>query len=320
MRLKTSSLLISIILLLASQLYAEDPRIFVTLFESDSRDETIAREATVVAATEVARTRGFKYVSPYNLVAVRIKDPTFAKRAPKDISDHYSKEAIAALEEATKPVANEFLGGLEVFTAFDLAISGKVSRAGDKIRLELKIVRNKSWRERTVTMEFSEERLGREVRAAIRELLKAVAPEHIVYADKVFNEDLSQVLYFVKAIDGSEITVGVDYTGDRPNPEIQRVQILPPDSMEKKDKTTLNISTLQGKNIKVEFAFKDGELYHVWVDTPIPDPSSDDEQIEKLEFRSNAGHILVFEFKWKGKKVEYAKLYPKVNAFSDDRI
>jgi hypothetical protein len=292
----------------------------VALFEAPPQDEATAREATVVAAKEIAETRGFKYVSPYDLAAVRIKNPDFARKAPKDIAGHYSKEAMAAIEEAVKPFSKEFLGGLEVFTAFDLAISGKISRPADKIRLEMKIMRKKSWRERDVTREFPEERLDSEVRAATRELLKTVAPAQIVYADKVHDEDLSQVLYFVKTDGGKEITVGVDYTGDRPNPEIQSVRILPPESMEKKGSTTLYIDTLQGRKISADFTFKDGKLYSVLVDTPIPDASSDAEQIEKLEFRSGAGHILVFEFRWKDKKVESAKLYPKVNAFGDDRI
>lgn len=300
--------------------YTGDPRIIVSIEASNELDAELALEATVAAAEELSRTPGYKYISPYDLAAVRLKDPGFARKAPKDIRSQYSKESLAVIEEAVKPLQKEFLGGLEAMTAFDLMISGKISRAGGKIRLELKIMRNKSWRERDLAVEFPEDKLDGEVRAAVREILKAVAREQIVYADKVVNDDLSQVLYFVKTIEGSEITIGVDYTGDRPNPEIQAVKILEPASMEKMGKKFLNIGTLRGKNILVEFEFKDGKTYHVRVDTPMPDPSSDAEQIEKLEFRSNGGHILVFEFKWRDKKVEHAKLYPKVNAFSDERI
>ena len=226
MKSKILTISMLLILLFASPLYAGDPRIFVAGFQYQPQDEEMARAATVAAADELARTPGYKYVSPYDLVAVRLKDPGYALKAPKDIKDQYSRESMAKLEEATKPVANEFLGGLEVFTAFDLSIGGKISRSDGKIRLDMKITRNKSWMERDVSREFPEADLDSEVRAATREILKTVARVPIVYADKVYNEDLSQVLYFVKTDGGNEITIGVDYTGDRPNPEIDRKSVV----------------------------------------------------------------------------------------------
>jgi hypothetical protein len=131
------------------------------------------------------------------------------------------------------------------------------------------------------------------------------------------SEKDSVVAYLVRTMSNADITMEVNYTGNRPDPEIQDVSLLPPDSISKDGVTTYQVKSDSGKVIDMEFTFKSGKLYSVKVDTPMPDPSKKTKQSEILTIKSKAGYALKFDFMWDKGEMQYAKLYPALNPFGD---
>lgn len=308
--------LISAMLLYALTAHAGDIKVFVSPFDAKPEDEDLSRQVSVIAAGEVLRSKGFIYVSPSQYVSIVTRKKELAKAPPVDLAMEYDKAELDRLQEEAKPFAKSFTAFFATLEAFDMILGGKVERKGQEARVEITLAGPATYGAPTVVIECPENRLKDEVVKGVRSLLERASRPERVRADQLIDPELSKVVYLVKAIDGNVLTIQVDYTGDRPNPAIQSVSIIPPEGAGKTGKYVAKLKSEEGKTIEVTFTYTKNVLDRVMIDASIPDPRNRSEQAEVLTLKSSAGHILNVGFSWKNGKMMKAYIDPKLNAFS----
>lgn len=318
MRTISKFLVILIILFHAALLYAGDLRVMVSMFESKDPDKELGRRMAIVSSQEVVRSKGFRYISPTEYTKIATENEKIAVDKTPDIEKEYSDENIEYLQKMSEPYKDKsfdnFFRGLE---SVDIIIGGSVQRDGPLVSVDLMMNNGRNQKQYNVTVKCEEGRLDAEMRKTVMDLLQKISRPAKIYADKLINAEKSVVTYLVKTADNREITVEMDYTGDRPAPQVQNVKILPPNGMRKNGVVAYQVKSDEGRIIDIEFAFKNGEADSVKVDTPIPDPSKETKQSEILTMKSCAGYALKFEFVWDKGEMQSAQIYPVLNPFGD---
>lgn len=309
-------LLILLILLCTSLLYAGDLRVTVNPFESKEGDKDIAKRVTVMSAREVMRSKGFIYKSMTDFFRDVIGKEKAGDIRFTNLEEEYSEENLKKLEGIARPHQgfDNFSKALE---AADITLGGTVERVGSRIKVESTIVNTQSTDHETYeeVIECDESHLNDEVQKSTRSLLNKILRGIRICADKLTDKKWSKVMYEVISVDRQWIGIEMDFTGTRPSPEIQNVRIIPPEGLDVNSATTLKVRSQEGKIIDIVFTYKMGQLDNIRVDTPMPDLSSDAEQREVLTMKSRAGYLLTFTFEWKNKAMQSAKIDPKVNPF-----
>ena len=310
--------LIFLILFQAALLYADDLRVTVVMFEDKESGKALGRRMAIVCSEEVIRSKGFRYISPTEFVKIATEDEKITVDKVVNLKKEYSDENAEYLQKMSEPYKDKSFDNLfRALGSIDIIISGSVERNGPLAKVELTMNNGRNQKQYDVTVECEENRLDTEMRKKVRDLLKKISRPVKIYADNLINAKDSVVIYLVKATDNTEITVKMDYTGDRPDPQIQSVGILPPEGIKKDGMTKYQVKSREGRLIDIEFTFNNGEFYSVKVDTPMPDPSNKTEQSEILTLKSKAGYDVKFEFIWDKGAMMSAKLYPALNPFGD---
>jgi len=311
-------LFIFLILFQAALLYADDLRVIVSMFEGKDGDKELGRRLAIISSEEVIRLKGFRYISTTESVKIATKNEKIAIDKIVDLEKEYSDKNIEYLRKMSEPYKNESLDSFfRMLESTDIIMGGIVQRNGPLVKVELIMNNGRNQKQYDVTVECEESRLDAEMRKMVRDLLKKISRPVKIYADKLIDAKESVVTYLVKAADNTDITIEMDYTGDRPDPQAQNVKILPPDGINKNGVTTYQVKSDEGRIIDIEFTFKSGKQDSVKVDTPIPDPSKKTKQSEILTMKSRAGYALKFEFIWDKGGMQSAKLYPVLNPFGD---
>jgi len=320
MPMKTISkfLFIFLILFQAALLYADDLRVMVSLFESKDPDKDLGRRMAIVCSQEVIRLRGLRYISPTETVKIATENEKIVIDKAVDLEKEYGDKNVEYLQKMSEPYKNKsFDNFFRMLESTDIIIGGSVQRNGPLAKVELMMNNGRNQKQYDVTVECEESRLDAEMHKKVRDLLKKISRPVKIYADKLIAAKESVVTYLVKATDNTDLTIEMDYTGDRPDPQAQNVSILPPDGINKDGVTTYQVKSDEGRIIDIEFTFKSGKLNSVRVDTPMPDPSKKTKQSEILTMKSRAGYALKFEFVWDKGEMQSAKLYPALNPFGD---
>lgn len=310
-------LFIFLILFHAALLYAGSLRATVILFESKPDDKGLDKRMSIICSEEVIRSKGFVYISPTEFTKTVTGNEKMLIDKTVDLEKEYSVKNMEYLQEMSKSDNNSFDRMFKALASTDVIIGGTVERNGSLVKVELMMNSGLNRKQYDVTVECEEDRLDAEMRKKVRNLLKNISKPVKIYADKLIDAEKSMVIYLVKAMDKADIIIEMDYTGDRPDPQIQNVKILPPDGVNKDGMMIYRIKSDEGRIIDVEFTFKGGKLDAVRVDTPIPDSSKATKQSEILTVKSAAGYALKFEFVWDKGAMESAKLYPALNPFGD---
>jgi hypothetical protein len=299
----------------APAVYAGDLSAIVSMGEG--KDPALTRRAMVACSGEVMRTRGYRFVSPTEFVKSVTGDQGLKTDGAVDLEKEYSEQnmkELAAVANRNSRLDGEKIRQLE---KIDVIIMGSVERGGPLVRADLTVMNPKEERSYEAEFECAEDRLDAELRERLGKFLKMMLRPVKIYADRLIDAKESKVLYLVKATDGSDIRVEMDYTGDRPDPEAQTVSLLPPEGAGTDKASTYRIKCEEGGIIEVAFTFKRGKLDAVNVDTPAPDPGKKTGQAETLTMKSNAGYALKFEFAWDNGEMKSAKLYPALNPFGN---
>ena len=311
-------LVVVLMLFSANLIYAEGIRVMVSSFEGKPADRDLAREVTIMIAEDVMQSKGYVFKSPTEVMSDVIGADNMGGLRFNNLEDEYSEKNLELLEELAKPRQGfELLN--QLMETVDIAIGGKVDRGGNAIKVELMAVdmKDPSHYTPSVSIECDETRLEDEVLMAVRPLLKNVLKVRKIFADKLTDRKWSKVMYAITTIEMRKIDIEMDYTGDRPDPDIQKVNIVPPEGLDANSTTTLKVRSLEGKIIDIVFSYKLGKLEGVRVNTSVPDPLMKTEQSEILTMKSDAGYILKFEFVWSNGVMNQAKLYPALNPFGD---
>ena len=311
-------LFIFLVLFQAAALYAEDLKVIVDLFVDKASDRALAERVAIASSEAVIQSKGFRYISPTEAIRIMTGDEKVVPDKVPDPRKEYSEKNIEHLDKVMAAYGDKSGDSLfNLLGSIDIMINYSVKRDGPLVKVELMMVNSKNQRQFDVTIMCEESALEEKVRKKAAHFLKRLTGPLKVYADKLVSEKDSIVTYQVKATDDSDITIEGNYTGDRPDPQAQAINILPPENIKKEGMTRYQVKTEEGKLIDMDFTFKDGKLYSVKVDTPIPDPKNTGKQAETLTMKSSAGYALKFEFAWDNGDMEYAKLDPELNPFGD---
>ncbi len=318
MKMISKFLFIFLILSQAILLYADDLRVVVNMFESKDPDKDLGRRMAIVCSEEVIRAKGFSYISPTKCVKIATENEKIVIDKTVDLEKEYSDKNAEYLQKMSEPYKDKsFDNFFRALGSTDIIIGGIVQRNGPLVKVELIMNNGRNQKQYDVTVECEEGRLDVEMRKKVRDLLKKISRPVKIYADKLIDAKKSMAAYLVEAADNTDITIEMDYTGDRPDPQIQNVSILPPEGINKNGMTAYQVKSDEGRMIDIEFTFKSGKLDSVRVDTPVPDPSKNTAQSEILTMKSRAGYALKFEFVWDKGEMQNAKLYPVLNPFGD---
>ncbi|MBN2453290.1 MAG: hypothetical protein JXB40_03400 [Candidatus Omnitrophica bacterium] len=308
-----------LIALQASSLYADNQRVMVALYNSKSGADALARKASAISAGEVIASKEFNYISPGDFIRAMMGGSSAVPAAaePVNLEKEYSEEYSGELEDMSRPYKGRIENLFKMLEMADILVGGNVGMDGDFIRIEIMAARLKNYREYSAVIETTPARMDAELRHAVRDLLKKASKSEKVYADKLTDAELSKVTYMVKSSDGKDIIVEADYTGDRPDPELQSLNLLLPDGADKDGVVKSMVKSLEGKAIGIEFSYNRGKPESVKVSASIPDPLNMDRQSEVLTIKSRGGYLLNIEFVWKDGLIESVRISPKVNPFSD---
>jgi len=269
-----------------------------------------------MVARDVMRSKGFIFKSPTAITSDVIGADKMGGLKFTSLEDEYSDKKMEQLDKAIEP--HRGLQNLDKsLGAVDVTIGGTVERSGNTIRVEPIVVdmMNPDHETYSVIVKCGESRLKDETLKAVRSLLNKILQGEKIYADRLTDKKWSKVIYVMTTIDKRQVEIEMDFTGDRPNPALQDVRIMPPEDIDKNGTTTLKVRSQEGRTIDFVFDYKLGKLYSVRVDTPIPDPSNDTEQRETLTIRSDAGYLLTIKSLWKDGAVQSVQIAPKVNPF-----
>jgi|GEM_PF-1974207 hypothetical protein len=319
-RLLGGSLFIFLVLFPAGLLHAADLRVAVSMFEGKEPDKDagkeLGRRMGILCSEEIMRTKGLRYISPTELFRNVTEDEKIMPDKVVDLEKEYSDKNIEYLNKMAEQHKNRrFTNFFKLLDSVDIMAGGTVQRNGPLVRVELMLHRGETWEDYEATIESEEGSLDAKVREKFRELLKKISRPVKIYADRLVDAKESVVRYFVKATDNSDIIVDMKYTAERPDPQTLSVLIFPPEGLKREGVKRYRVKCDGGKLLDITFTFRNGETDSVKVDTPVPDPSNKTKQSEVLTFKSNAGHILKFDFEWDGGDIKSAKLYPAVNPF-----
>lgn len=302
------------------------PRVMVSPFESEVMDKELARKLTIAVAKDIMQAKEYIYKSPTEIISEVFGVEKMGGIKFSNLDEEYSEKRSKQLDKITEfqlDKITEFQRGFELldkwFKVADITVGGKIERnEEDKLKVEVMAFDMKDFNHDTYTddIECYESQLNEEVVKAVRPLLKRILKGEKVSADKLIDKKMSKVIYVLSAIDRKKIEVEADYTGDRPNPELSAVKILPLKGISTKGVTTFQLKSQEGDIIEIIFDYKFSKLNKVMVNTDIPDLSKMDEQSETLTVKSVAGYILKFEFLWDKGEMQSVKLYPVINPFS----
>jgi len=139
--------------------------------------------------------------------------------------------------------------------------------------------------------------------------------EEKVSADRVVDIAASRVSYDIKTAEDEDIILTVDYTSERPNPELENMDIVPQGAV--KDGTRVfRIQTKEGSPIEIQYVYENGERVGMKISAEPSDPSSDAEYSQVLSVESKGGYIIKFTFIWQGKELKEVRIEPLINPFS----
>jgi hypothetical protein len=312
-------LLAILILLQSANLYAgaSCQRVMVTLFEGKDDVKGLDKKMSVICSEEVVRSKGFTYISPTDFVSIVTGNEKITKDKALDLDKEYSDDNMKYLQEMSGPSKGTLEGTFKALECVDIIVGGTLVRDGQRIKAEVMMVNAKLDRNYVLSVEGEEDTLESKIRKAVQDLLKDMSRPVKIYADKLIDAKNSVVVYFVKSMENPDIKIELDYTGDRPEPQVQSVNILPPDNVKKDGMAKYRIKCEDGGIVNLEFNFKDGVLAGVRVDAAIPDPSIDTPQSRTLIMKSRAGYALKFEFTWDKGAMTGAKLSPILNPFGN---
>jgi hypothetical protein len=165
--------------------------------------------------------------------------------------------------------------------------------------------------------EFSAEKAGGLASAQAARLLSRSADVMKVAADRVMVPSRSEVGYEVRTVDGNYLQVFVDYSSNRPAPDVQKVDIVP-----RKPRADgilpLIVKTKEGKPVKFQFFYRGGGLVNMKISADPPQGlGKDEEREETLTMVSAAGYEIRITFGWKGGQTAGIRIEPAANPYGE---
>jgi hypothetical protein len=291
------------------------------------------RTLTEAAIEAVKGADKFTYVSP----------DTFAKNWTKVLTDNERKLFKGDPETEMKDLrryrsvfVHEDLGTIAEYRdrwGADLVVIGRVveppPESEDPPTLLSEIISIGTGRLYSVEKPFDPDAAAKIMKKEVAMLLAKGDAVQKVDADGVLNPSRSTVGYDVKATDGQYLRIVFDYSSERPDPVIQRIDIVPHRPV-KDGILQLKVQTKEKKPIKFQYYFKNGQFVNIKISTEPPPPAApaakgpaagpktdkaEKPDEETLTAKSVGGYAIKFTFSWKDGEIKGVRAEPAVNPY-----
>jgi hypothetical protein len=165
----------------------------------------------------------------------------------------------------------------------------------------------------------AKELVGKQVARLVAKIPEAAK----VDSDGVIIPARSVVGYDIRAVNGEYLRIAIDYSSDRPNPDMQKVEIFP---LKGRSDVILplQVKTRELRLIKFQFFYHKGEFVNNKIYVEGPRASGDamggeKEYEEKLSVVSAGGHVIRLTVLWKDNEISGVRAEPAVNPYGEVR-
>lgn len=304
-----------VILCSGSSSYAANSRVLVIPFENKTGGlEGTDKELTDVAIKQVRMSNNYTYIS----------QDEFRKnwfgglpKGAKEMLGIDIAEEFGDLEKLKPHFAHGSLGTVFEYKELwgvDLVILGEIRGESKFPQLYSEIISMDTGRFYSATTDCRPDELKDTAKKQVSSLLKKSGKVQTVEADAEIDHLWSIVCYNIKSLGGENIQIKADYTYARPNPALQNLDIILPQSLEEGPKI-YKIQTKENKQIELTCSYKNGQPEHIKIFTSLPSDAAGNECTEVLSVVSQRGYVINFAFYWRGKTLENVKVEPLVNPY-----
>lgn len=313
---------LALISAIAFSAYAESIKIVVApLTDKTGEYAQLAEEISGIVVQEVKRS-GYEVVPEYTFFVNWWKASCIAWEVDKPVPTLEEYEAgkisegggILNHDGIGMMVGNKQAWHVDAW-GVQLAILGEIRKSEKGIEIYSEIISLETGRYYYSVKQTEPEQAKSVIKNEIKSLLGKIIFIRKAEADEETDAAFSKVIYNIKTRSGQVIKMQVDYTSDRPDPPIQRVDILPPEEL-KEGVKSYRIPAKQKKDMIIEFCMKNNKLEYARVDNASRPETAGKEYRETLTITSEAGYDIDFEFLWKNNEVESIKCVPSRNPYS----
>lgn len=302
------------------------PSVLVMPFDDKTWEFKDSEETLTKAATEaVAASAAYRYISPDD----------FAKNWMKVLTDKEKKSfgidpvvQMKNLRQYRPLFVHEDLGTLNEYKdrwGVDFVIIGEVKKEGDAAAvLSTEIISMNTGRLYAVSDEFRPGEAAELIKRQVGMLLAKGIEALTVNADAVIVPQRSVVGYDIRSMNGEYIRVVMDYSSNRPGPDLQNIDIVPhrpiADGI-----LPLKVMSKEKREITFQYFYRQGQFVNIKISTDRPKEASGKaaaggaEYEETLTVTSKGGYELRFTFKWKDQEAKGARVEPVINPYGDVR-
>lgn len=275
---------------------------------------------TKASAEAVTASGAYRYISPDD----------FSKNWMKALTDKEKKffgpdpaAQMKNLRQYRPLFVHEDLGTLNEYRdrwGVDFVIIGEVRREGDAAVLSTEIVSMKTGRLYAASDEFRPGEAAELIKRQVGLLLSKGMETEIVNADTIIVPQRSVIGYDIRAMNGEYIRVVMDYSSNRPSPDLQNIDIVPhrpiTDGI-----LPLKVMSREKKQITFQYFYRQGQFVNIKISTDRPKEASgkDAEYEETLSVVSKGGYELRFTFKWKDQEAKGVRVEPIINPYGEVR-
>lgn len=154
------------------------------------------------------------------------------------------------------------------------------------------------------------------LRAQVKALLAKAPRLRRVDADKEVDPLNSIVMYALKSEGGEEVSLQVQYGGDRTDPKIEDVSVIPKGCREL-DTVSYRLITDEKKAVDIGGTCKGGRLEGMTIVSEVPDNAGQGTFEEVLTVLSEGNYALNITMHWKNSQLKAAKIEPRANPYGE---
>jgi hypothetical protein len=296
--------------------YAQDLRVVVMPFEDRTGKADGPEALTGDIIKEVKSSGAFAYVPPRAMAERWIsREGSSGRKVPGTFAENPDR----ALRFLKPMFAHDDLGTIAAYKDLwgaDLVVMSELRESGGALRMRSEIISIDTGRFYEISGDCPRDRIKEELLRQVRALLNMSASVRQAGSDRQIDPEASVVAYDIKTEEGEDLWMITDYTGRRPDPELQNMDITPQRALRDGVKT-LTVQTDTGRPIEFQYYYKAGERVSVNISVPPPAGQSGAEYEETLTITSKGGYVIRFVFYWKGGELKGVRAEPVVNPFSE---
>jgi hypothetical protein len=296
------------------------PNVLVMPFDDKTWEFKDSEEVLAKAAGEAVTASGkYRYISPDQFAANWLKALTDKERK---LFGADPASQMKDLKQYRPMFSHADLGTLNEYSqrwGIDLVIIGEIKIGDDgEARLHSEIISMATGRLYAVSDLFSPEEAKNLMKKQVGLLLTKGAEVQKVEADSVIVPEKSIVGYDIRSSDGDYLRVVADYSSFRPEPELQKIEIIPHRPISD-GILPLKVETKEKRPIKFQYFYRQGQLVNMKIsaDPPKEALKKDKEYEETLSVVSRGGYVIRFMFQWKDGEAKGIRVEPAVHPYGE---